>query len=90
MGTLTKTFALLRKSVLILAQACDANPLLTTGTVILFYIYFNFLEAMIEALIFGERFLHWLDPIFACIFIVYSAYAVYGCALYNGGHRATQ
>jgi len=35
---------------------------------------------MIEELVFGERFLHWLDPVFNGLFIAWGVYATYFCA----------
>ena len=74
----------LQKITYALAKACDGNPVLSTTTVMLFYVMFNIFEAGIEKLIFGERFEHWLDPMFQLSFIAYSAYAVWWCALFNG------
>ena len=74
---------ILNKSVLVLAKASDGNPIITTIVVYLFFLLFTMAEQCIEKLIFGERFEHWLDPIFIGFFIAYSAYAVYGCALYK-------
>jgi hypothetical protein len=67
-----------------LAAASGGNPVLSTITIMLFYICFNLVEAQIERLIFGERFEHMLDPIFGACFIAYAAYAVYYCAIFNG------
>jgi hypothetical protein len=66
-----------------LAQASDGNPVTSTLVVMLFFIAFNVVEAGIEKLIFGDRFEHFLDPIFALVFIGYAAYAVFWCALFN-------
>ncbi len=74
---------LLGKSVAVLAAAANGSPLITTCTVMLYWVFFTILEASVEAMIFGERFEHWLDPIFVCCFIAYSAYSVWGCAVYN-------
>lgn len=68
------------KSLKILAKAADYNPFVSTLVVMLFYIGFNTFEALIEKLVFGERFEHWLDPIFCLGFIAYAAAAVYQCA----------
>lgn len=70
-------------SALTLAKAAGGNPVISTATVILFYVMFNICEAMVEKAIFGERFEHWLDPFFGIAFIAYSAIAVYACAVYN-------
>lgn len=67
-----------------LAQACEGNTISTTIVVILFYLMFSVLEATVETLIFGHRLVHFLDPIFVVMFIGYSAYAVYWCAVFNG------
>lgn len=70
-----------------LAQACDGSPVSSTIVVMLFFIGFNMVEASIEKLIFGERFEHLLDPIFALAFMGYAAYAVYYCAIFNSAKR---
>lgn len=67
-----------------LAKASNGNPVISTATVMLFYVMFNLLEVSLETLIFGERFHHWLDPLFQLAFIAYSAYAVWWCAVFNG------
>lgn len=59
------------------------EPFFTTITVIAFYVFFNMLEALIEKLIFGERFEHWLDVFFCIGFIAFAAYCVTSCATYN-------
>ncbi len=66
-----------------LAQSAEGNPIITTCVVFLFYLLFSLFEAAVEVLVFGERFEHWLDPLFVGCFIAYSAYAVYACAVYN-------
>ena len=66
-----------------LARASNGNPVLSTATIMLFYVMFNLVEASIEMLIFGERFVHYLDPIFALIFMGYAAYTVCICAAIN-------
>lgn len=68
---------------LALAKASKGNPVVSTLTVMLFYIMFNVLEANVERLLFGERFEHWLDPFFICAFIAYAAYAVWMCAAWQ-------
>lgn len=59
------------------ARAAKGSPLVSTALVAMFYVMFSFVEAAIERLIFGERFEHWLDPLFGVAFIAYSAYCVY-------------
>lgn len=78
-----KEYNLMQKWTYILANSCKGNPILTTCTIMLFYVMFNMVEAQIERLIFGERFEHWLDIVFQLCAIAYAAYAVYWCALYN-------
>ena len=70
-----------------LAQACDGSPVTSTIVVMLFYVCFSFVEANTEILIFGERFAHFLDPVFALVGIGYAAYAVYWCAVFNGANK---
>jgi len=73
----------LEKATLALARASNGNPVLSTLTVMLFFVMFNVLEATIEKLMFGERFEHWLDPFFMLAFIAYSAYSVWWCSIFN-------
>lgn len=73
----------LQLATLRLAQACDGNPVSSTFVVMLFFIMFNFVEAGVEIAIFGKRFEHALDAVFALVFMAYSAYAVYWCAIFN-------
>ena len=73
----------LQKMTYTLAKASNGNPVLSTATVMLFYVMFSIFECGIEKLIFGERFEHWLDPVFQLCFIAYAAYAVFWCAVFN-------
>lgn len=73
----------IEKLTLALVRASDGNPVISVLTLMLFYVMFNFLEAQVEMLIFGERFEHWLDPLFVLVLIGYSAYSVWWCAIYN-------
>ena len=68
-----------------LVKASNSNPVISTATIMLFFVMFNMLEAMVEKLIFGERFEHWLDPLFILGFIAYAAYTVWWCAVINSG-----
>ena len=70
-----------------LAKASSGSPVITTATIMLFFVMFSMLEAQIEKLIFGERFEHWLDPFFMLAFIAYSAYAVVICAIFNSVNK---
>lgn len=80
----------LQSMTLALARASDGNPVLSTATVMLFFVMFNFVEAGIEAAIFGKRFEHFLDPVFALVFMAYAAYAVYWCAVFNSAKNASK
>lgn len=71
-----------------LAQACEGSPISTTVVVMLFYAMFSVFEATVETVIFGNRFVHFLDLFFQLAFIGYSAYAVYGCAVFNSTKSA--
>jgi len=75
------------KATMSLVRASSGNPVITTATILLFYVMFNTAEALIEKLIFGERFEHWLDPIFIMLFMCYSAYAVWWCAIFNTAEK---
>jgi hypothetical protein len=71
------------ESSMILAKAANGNPVVSTVTVMLFYLIFNTIEANIEALLFGERFEHWADVVFQLAFIAYAALSVCTCAIHN-------
>ena len=70
----------LRRMAQRIAVASDGNPVLATVTVFIFWLAFNLIEATIEKLVFGERFEHWLDPIFGIAFMAYAAWCVWICA----------
>lgn len=74
---------LIRKATAHIVFAAKGNPLIAVAVVFLAYIAFNTLEALIEQLIFGERFPHWLDIPFVLAFIAWGGYTVYLCAHYN-------
>lgn len=78
----------LQKSSMTLAKSCQGNPVLSTATVMLFFVMFNLVLASLEKLIFGERFEHWLDPFFASAFIAYAAYGVWACAVFNSRDKS--
>lgn len=73
----------IEKSAAVIAAASKGEPVIATILVALFYLAFSQLEAGIESLIWGDRFEHWLDPIFITTFIAYAAYCVYACAVFN-------
>lgn len=74
---------LLNRMTMILVTAAKGNPIVTTIIVFMFYVGFNCLEATVEELVFGSRFLHWLDFVFVGGFMAYAGYAVYGCHQFN-------
>ena len=80
---------ILQKATLNLATASNGNPVISTLTVMLFYLMFTLFEAAMERLVFGERFEHLFDLLFAGAFIAYSAYSVYWCAIYNSSNQTS-
>tara|TARA_R100000657_G_C4578463_1_gene41558 strand:- start:159 stop:407 length:249 start_codon:yes stop_codon:yes gene_type:complete len=66
-----------------LGLASKGNPFIAVVTVFVFWIMFSAMEAGIEKLIWGERFEHWLDPVFILIFMGYAGLAVWQCAIIN-------
>jgi hypothetical protein len=72
-----------RKLTKALVIACKNDPLRTSGLLFIFYTVFTFLEGMLEELIFGERFLHALDPIFLLLFMGLGIMCVWGCYINN-------
>lgn len=79
-----KLFEYVRVSAVAVAQSCDYCPIKSTGLVFIYFLLFSLFEAGIEQLIFGDRFLHWLDPLFSGVFIAYAACTVWVCALRRG------
>lgn len=76
-------FNFIEKSAHVLAESANGDPIIAIIIIMLFYIMFYVLEASIEKVIFGERFEHFLDPIFGAMFIAYAGYAVAACAFFN-------
>ena len=74
-------FGKIKLSAAAVAKASDCNPFMAVATVMLFYVMFDIFEAGVEALIWGESFHHWLDPIFQLAFMAYSAVVVWECAI---------
>lgn len=68
---------------IIVSLACKGNPILATLLVFLYYMAFSMIEAMIERLLFGERFEHWIDPFFALTFMMFAGLCSYQCAKYK-------
>lgn len=66
---------------LTLARACDANPLLAIGVIMMFYIMFNIVLLTAEKLVFGKGFEHWLDVVICCAFMWLNCQAVKYCAI---------
>ena len=81
---------ILERATLSLVRASKGNPVISTATILLFFVMFNLLEAGVEKLLFGERFEHWLDPFFIMAFISYSAYAVWWCAIFNSQDKSNE
>ena len=73
-----------------LVTATKGNPVDTVLLIFVFYVIFNLFEALLEKLIFGERFEHWGDVVFFIIFIAYCVYSVIWCASYNKVNKATK
>ncbi len=71
------------KSAKTLAKATSGNPIVSIAVTILFYILFDYMESIIEKLIFGKPFVHWLDPIIVGLTIIYSMLAVHECAMFK-------
>jgi len=76
-----------------IAVASHGNPVISIIAVFLFWLAFNLVLATVERLLFGERFEHWLDPIFGLAFMAYAGWTVWICAEVqvgksgNGGGR---
>ena len=74
---------LIFRSASIVCQSMADNAAGAVVVVMLFYFGFSAIEAQIETLIFGDRFIHFLDPIFSVLFMAYSGVVVYVCAARN-------
>jgi len=73
---------LARHTACLLVVACRGDPLRSVATVFVFYMFFNVVEAVVEELLFGERFLHWFDLVFGVLFISYACLVVRYCRVY--------
>ena len=73
----------INRSVYHVVRAAEGSPLVAVTIVMLFAIMFNALCATVEKLIFGERILDWLDPLFIIFFMAYSGLCVVYCGYYN-------
>lgn len=78
-----KIISKVKRSGYVLAAASLGNPVISTLAVMIFYLAFSVLEGVIEELLFGQPFKHWLDPLFILLFMAYSAMCVYYCAVFN-------
>ncbi len=67
----------------VIIGSCRGNPVLSVLLVFFYYLGFSSLEAAIEKLIWGDRFVHWLDPVIIIAFGLYSGFVVYGCFVHN-------
>ena len=75
----------IKKSATILAAAAEGNPIISTVVVTLFTLAINSLFISIETLMTGGRFDHVGDIALLVASIMYAAYTVYHCAVYNSG-----
>ena len=74
---------LIERAARTIAESSEGSPIISTMLVMLFYVMFAVLEVSVERLIWGERFEHWLDPVFILAFIGFASYCVAACAKYN-------
>ena len=74
----------LKQSAITIALASKGNPVTALFVVMLFYFAFLQIEILLEHLIFGKRFEHWLDVPISLGFFAYGGYVVLACALVNG------
>lgn len=68
-----------------IVRACKGDPLKTTLMAFFMYVFVNMIEAVLETLIFGERFEHWGDVVIMLGAFFYSGYLTYLCGVYNDG-----
>lgn len=74
---------LMLRSAITLSVASRGNPVVAILTAGLSFLAFNTLEAEIETLLFGQRFLHLLGLAFLAAFIIYICEVIRCCAAYN-------
>lgn len=75
----------IKKSATILAIASEGNPIISTVVVSIFTLAINSLFISIETIMTGKRFDHVGDIALIVVYIMYTAYTVYHCAVYNSG-----
>jgi ABC-type transport system involved in Fe-S cluster assembly fused permease/ATPase subunit len=76
---------IIHESAMTIARSAGGNPITATLVVILFVLGIQMIEVIVERLIWGERFEHWLDVVILVASMAYAAYVVYACALHNSG-----
>lgn len=67
----------------LIAIASKGNPVIAIVSVWLYWFAFNGLMAMVEYLVWGKPFLHWIDPLVALIFIAFAGRTGVACAHFN-------
>lgn len=80
---MNKALRSIRSHAYAIAVASKGNPVLAIMTVMGYWGMFIFVEVGIERLIWGERFEHWLDPIFNVCFIGFAGLVVWECAVFQ-------
>lgn len=73
----------IQKTARVVAAASNGNPVTSTVLIILFVFGIDFLFGVVETLIWGETFKHWLDAVLLAVSIVFAGMTTYECALHN-------
>lgn len=66
-----------------LVYACKGNPVLALVVLVILHWMFNFVEDMVQRLLWGEAGLLWFDVGVAVAVCAVMSYTVKGCAEYN-------
>ena len=74
---------LIYRSAKYLCASAKYNPIMALALTWMFYLLFTLAEAQVETLIWGDRFEHWLDPVFFVLLALYQFAVIEVCAIIN-------
>jgi hypothetical protein len=74
---------LIYRSARYLSASAKYNPVMALSLTWMSYLLFTIAEAQVETLIWGDRFEHWLDPVFLVLLALYQLAVIEVCAIMN-------
>lgn len=80
---MSKFFDLYSSSLAIITRATKGDTIISSLLLAFIFLAIQFLESTIEKLIWGEAFIHWLDPILIILMMIYWFAVICSCAIYH-------